>query len=58
MNNDTSSYRMGNRAGHMAENAGGGGSWFPGPTGYCQNGSITDSYPSWDNRISSGWRSL
>ena len=59
MDNNTSSYTMGDRPGHMAENAGGGGYWYPGDTSVCAQQSITyGSYPSWDNRISSGWRTL
>ena len=43
----------------MAENATGGGYWYPGDTCVCAMTSITyGSYPSWDNRISSGWRTL
>jgi hypothetical protein len=58
MNNDTSAYRMGDHGGHLAEDTNGNGYWYPGQTGYCDAESITDVLPSWDNRISSGWRSL
>jgi hypothetical protein len=59
MDDNTSSYTMGDRPGHMAENQGGGGWWYPGDTSVCALKSITyGPYPSWDNRISSGWRTL
>ncbi len=60
MDNNTSSYDIGSTGGHMAENYNGGGYWYPGPTtSPCDHWSITyGSYPTWDNRISSGWRSL
>lgn len=59
MNNNTSSYTMGDRPGHMSEYADGNGYWYPGDTSVCAQKSITyGPYPHWDNRISSGWRTL
>ncbi len=59
MNDDTSSYRMGNRPGHLAEHINGGGAWYPGDTSACRDESITyGQFPEWDNRLSSGWRTL
>ncbi|MFL5817466.1 MAG: hypothetical protein ACJ76L_07685 [Conexibacter sp.] len=55
-NNEVSSYRMGDHSGHLAENFGGNGYWYPGLTGICDGNYIPAHYPSWDNRISSRYR--
>jgi hypothetical protein len=54
--NEVGSYRMGEHSGHLAENQGGGGFYYPGPTGICNNSLNTGAYAGWDNRVSSRYR--
>jgi hypothetical protein len=58
VNNEGSSFAMGDRPGHLAENQGGGGFWYPGATDTCANESNLNLNGSgWNNRISSRYRS-
>jgi hypothetical protein len=55
LNNETSSYRMGEHSGHMSDYYGGGGYWLPYDTGVCAlkenlNGT------GWSDRVSSRYR--
>lgn len=57
MNDQTSSFKMGEFSGHLSENSGGGGYWYPGNTGACAlQPNIANVYPSWNDRISSRYR--
>jgi hypothetical protein len=53
--NNASSYRMGGHSGHMSENPNGGGYWYPGPTGVCDEGTHMGAY-NWTDRTSSRYR--
>ena len=57
MNNETTSFRMGERAGHMSDFSGGGGFWYPGDTSVCAYRSNIVQYdPGWNDRITSRYR--
>lgn len=57
INNQGSSFAMGDHSGHLAEDAGGGGYWYPYDTSICafdMNLNLNGS--GWNNRISSRYR--
>lgn len=57
MNNETSSYRMGDYSGHMSDYSGGGGYWYPGDTSACAyQSNIAQWDPEWNDRITSRYR--
>jgi hypothetical protein len=57
MDNNTSSYWMGEHSGHFADYYNGNGYWYPGNTGLCAvNNTTLGDDPNWNNRISSRYR--
>jgi hypothetical protein len=52
---NASSYRMGGHSGHMSEYNQGAGAWYPGATGVCNTGNMTD-YANWNDRVRSRYR--
>lgn len=57
LNNETTAYRTGEGRAHLSDFSGGGGYWYPGPTGVCDyHSNISQPYPQWNDRISSRYR--
>lgn len=57
MNDETTSFRMGERAGHLSEHTNGYGFWYPGDTSVCAYRSNIAQYdPGWNDRITSRYR--
>lgn len=57
VNNEGSSFHMGDHSGHLAENYDGGGWWYPGNTGVCAyENNLNLNGSGWNNRISSRYR--
>jgi len=57
LNNETTSFRMGDYSGHLSDYSGGGGYWYPGDTGICAyQSNIANVYPGWNDRITSRYR--
>jgi hypothetical protein len=55
LNNETSSYHMGEHSGHMSDPPGGGSPWLPYDTGVCaQNPNLNGT--GWSDRVSSRYR--
>jgi hypothetical protein len=57
VDNEGSSFLMGEYSGHLAENQGGGGNWYPGSTAACAvENNLNRNGSGWNNRISSRYR--
>lgn len=57
MNNEGSSFVMGDHSGHLAEGPDGLGHWYPGDTGVCAyENNLNTNGSGWNNRISSRYR--
>jgi hypothetical protein len=57
MNNETTSFRMGERAGHLSDFTNGNGFWYPGDTSVCAyRSNIVQFDPGWNDRITSRYR--
>jgi hypothetical protein len=54
-NDNASSYDVGNHSGHLSQDYGGLGPWYPGPTGAYAVGNMTD-YVGWNDWVSSRYR--
>lgn len=57
VDNEGSSFHMGDYSGHLAENQDGGGYWYPGSTAACAvENNLNRNGSGWNNRISSRYR--
>jgi hypothetical protein len=57
INDEGSSFAMGDHSGHLAEGTGGSGYWYPGSTGICDfESNLNTNGSGWNNRISSRYR--
>lgn len=57
LNNEATSYRTGEGRAHLSDFSGGGGYWYPGPTGVCDyHSNVSQPYPLWNDRITSRYR--
>lgn len=57
MNDQTTSFRMGEHAGHLSEHTNGNGFWYPGDTSVCAyRSNIVQFDPGWNDRITSRYR--